>query len=156
MALNYSSEIYQAIEDFLMDDDWKYDTSEKDGIFRAGVNLNCKVKNIRLLINVTSDSFSVISTLPIGADDDNKAAVAEFITRANYGLMHGNFELDYSDGEIRYRTSLYCGEDTAPDSEQVRKMIYVNALMVERYGDGLMQVIFGVQTPAEVIHQIEE
>jgi hypothetical protein len=30
-----------------------------------------------------------------------RAPPAEFITRANYGLIIGNFELDFEDGEIR-------------------------------------------------------
>ncbi len=33
-------------------------------------------------------------------------AVAEFITRANFGIVIGNFEIDFSDGEIRYKTSI--------------------------------------------------
>ena len=28
--------------------------------------------------------------------------IAEYLTRANYGMVMGNFEMDYSDGEIRY------------------------------------------------------
>ena len=30
----------------------------------------------------------------------------EFITRANYGLLIGNFELDLADGEVRFKTGL--------------------------------------------------
>jgi hypothetical protein len=32
--------------------------------------------------------------------------VAEFLTRANSGMVIGNFELDFADGEIRYKTSI--------------------------------------------------
>ena len=39
------------------------------------------------------------------APEARRAAVAEFITRVNYGMVLGNFEMDYSDGEIRYKTS---------------------------------------------------
>jgi len=30
----------------------------------------------------------------------------KFLTRANYGMMIGNFEMDFTDGEIRYKTSI--------------------------------------------------
>jgi len=35
-----------------------------------------------------------------------RGAVAEFINRANYGIIIGNFEMDFADGEIRYKTSI--------------------------------------------------
>ena len=33
-------------------------------------------------------------------------AIAEFLTRTNYSMIIGNFELDFADGEIRYKTSI--------------------------------------------------
>lgn len=33
-------------------------------------------------------------------------AVAEFIARGNFGIVIGNFEIDFSDGEIPYKTSI--------------------------------------------------
>lgn len=35
---------------------------------------------------------------------------AEFLTRANYGLVFGNFEMDMHDGEIRYKPSFRAAE----------------------------------------------
>ena len=32
--------------------------------------------------------------------------MAEFLTRANYGIMIGNFEMDFNDGEVRYKGAL--------------------------------------------------
>jgi len=32
--------------------------------------------------------------------------VNEFLTRANYGLNIGNFEMDFQDGEIRFKTAI--------------------------------------------------
>lgn len=38
--------------------------------------------------------------------EDRRLALAEFLTRANYGLFIGNFEMDWQDGEVRYKTSI--------------------------------------------------
>ncbi|MEO3704272.1 hypothetical protein [Trichormus azollae] len=35
-----------------------------------------------------------------------RMAVAEFIARGNFGIVIGNFEIDFSDGEIPYKTSI--------------------------------------------------
>jgi hypothetical protein len=49
-----------------------------------------------------------------------RQAMAEFLTRAKYGLCMGNFEMDFGDGEVRYKASL----DIA-DGELTAKMIEV-------------------------------
>ena len=35
-----------------------------------------------------------------------RKTTAEFICRANYGLPIGNFEMDFSDGELRYKVGI--------------------------------------------------
>ena len=154
MSSNYSESIAGAIEGFLMEDDWKYVPLDERGIIRMSLSTHSKLKTLNIFINVCDNCYSVITSLPVGADDNTKAAAAEFITRANYGIMHGNFEMDFDDGEIRYKTSLYCG-DTLPTYEQVRQSIYVNTLTVERYGDELLKVLYGFATPEEAIAEVE-
>ena len=44
----------------------------------------------------------------------SKVAAAEFEARANFGLNIGMMELDMTDGEVRCKSSLFCGEDSVP------------------------------------------
>ena len=44
----------------------------------------------------------------------SKVAAAEFEPRANFGLNIGMMELDMTDGEVRCKSSLCCGEDSVP------------------------------------------
>lgn len=46
------------------------------------------------------------SVVPFNVPEEGRPAVMEFITRANYGLLIGNFELDLADGEVRFKTGL--------------------------------------------------
>ncbi|BDT16577.1 YbjN domain-containing protein [Limnospira fusiformis CCALA 023] len=80
--------------------------------------------------------------------------VAEFICRANYGLCIGNFEMDFGDGEIRYKTSIDV-EGGSLSRHQIHSLIYTNVETVERYFSGLMMVMEGHQFPPEAIRQIE-
>jgi hypothetical protein len=50
--------------------------------------------------------FVFKSYFPIKAPENKRLEAMEFITRANYGAIIGNFEMDISDGEITYKTSL--------------------------------------------------
>ncbi len=154
MANNYSTAIWEAIENFLQQDVWKYETHEDHGVISCGVSLKCKAKSAKIWFAIKKDGFLVQTILPFSADDDTKAAAAEFITRANYGMLYGNFEMDFNDGEIRFKTAHYA-DDTVPAYDQIRFLLYMNIFTVERYADGLMKVIFGMADPAEVIKEIE-
>ena len=68
--------------------------------------------------------------------------------------MHGCFEMDYSDGEIRFRTSLFC-DDTIPTYEQIKYMFYGNILSIEKYGDALTKVMYGMASPQDAIEEAE-
>ena len=155
MASDYSHDISAAIEGFLNEEEWNYDPVDENGVIRTGIALRSKLKNAKIFFLIKQDAFSVLTTISVGADEESMQRVAEFITRANYGLTHGNFEMDYSDGSIRYKTSLFCA-DTVQSFEQVRGMLHINILMLERYGNALLEVIFGVKTPEEAVEEAEK
>ena len=83
--------------------------------------------------------------------------MAEFIARANYDLLIGNFEMDFQDGEIRFKTSI--DVEDAEDhftSQIIRQMVYANVVTTDRYFPGVMKVIYDEScTPLEAIEQIE-
>jgi hypothetical protein len=94
------------------------------------------------------------SILDVLVPDARRLAVAEFITRANYGLIIGNFELDFNDGEVRFKTSLDIeGGDLS--TTMVRNLVYANLASMDRYLPGLRAVIEGTASPAEAVQQAE-
>jgi hypothetical protein len=98
--------------------------------------------------------FLFYSICPVVAPRDRRLAVAEFLTRANYGMLVGNFELDFNDGEIRYKTSIDVG-DGSLSTALVQQMVYANVQMMDYYLPGILMVMFGQVSPAEVIDEIE-
>lgn len=87
-------------------------------------------------------------------EPDRFAAVSEFITRANYGLRNGNFELDYADGEVRYKVYITSEFGDIPENI-VRDSIYTGIYMIERYGRALLRLILIGGDPAAYIQSIE-
>lgn len=63
--------------------------------------------------------------------------------------------MNYTDGEITYRTALYCG-DAVPTYDQVETMICINFLTVDRYGDALIKVMYGLSSPEAAIQEMQE
>jgi hypothetical protein len=98
--------------------------------------------------------FTFYSEAPFIASSERRVAVAEYITRANYGLQVGNFELDYDTGVIRYKTGL----DThgiSFDRALVAGLVEPNLTLLDYHLPGLQAVIAGAE-PLETIQKFSE
>lgn len=101
------------------------------------------------------DLFIFYSIYPLTVPLEKRTTVAEFLTRVNYGMLIGNFELDFEDGEVRYKTSINVREDRL-SFVLAKHVIYTNIAMMDRYFPSLMQVIQGEDSPIEVVFTIEK
>ncbi len=100
------------------------------------------------------EQFVFYSVCPVNTPDSKRLAVAEFLTRANSGMIIGNFEMDFEDGEIRYKTSIDVEGDSL-SSALIKRLVYANVMMMDAYLPGIMSVIYGDVSPEDAITQIE-
>jgi hypothetical protein len=94
------------------------------------------------------------SICPLNAPEDKRLAMAELLTRANFGLHMGNFELDFEDGEIRFKTSIDV-EDDRLSVPLVRSLVYANILTMDKYLPGILKLINRNISPAEAVAEVE-
>ncbi len=94
------------------------------------------------------------SLCPIKVPEQLRQSVSEFVTRVNYGLIIGNFELDFEDGEVRYKTSIDV-EESELSATLIRPLIYPNVWTMDQYLPGLLAVIYGSASPVEAVRQVE-
>lgn len=143
-----------AIKEYFEDQEWNFNYNEERDVFRMRMNLNT-VDSCAVYVQMRDrTAFTVYSVFPIKVAEGKRAAAAEFLTRANYGLIHGNFEFDFSDGEVRFKVTTLCG-DIALDKTSLNRIMNVGFCMLDRYGDGLLSVIYGGAAPADAIAAIE-
>jgi hypothetical protein len=71
-----------------------------------------------------------------------RVAVAELLMRINYTLAVGNFELDFDDGECRFRTSIDL-EGTDPTRPLVRQLLRANLASMGRYLEAIERAAAG-------------
>ncbi len=153
----YSQEIAEAIRSDLDELGWSYSFDENRGIFRFGVTLQSKIKNVQYVIYVNESEYTVYVISPIGADENDKKmlrVMAEFVCRANYGLKNGCFELDMNDGELRYKSYVDC-EGGIPSSAVIENSIHCPAAMFRRYSDGILAIIFGATNAKAAVDKCE-
>ena len=78
--------------------------------------------------------------------DDRRVAVAELLTRINTRLGFGNFELDFDDGEVRFRIGADVEGGWLAESVVDRMMSYALGTL-DRYHQAVMAVAFGGTEP---------
>ena len=83
---------------------------------------------------------------PIKVKTRRRTAAAEYLTRANWGLNFGNFEMDWSDGEVNFRASVPTS-NAGISVKALSDPVYCPCGMMERYLAGLLAVAVGNADP---------
>lgn len=146
--------ILDTIIAFFTEDTWPFTPMENQPVLRTafqGVNGQwaCYAQ-----AREAQEQFIFYSVCPINVPAIKYATMAEFLTRANYGLPIGNFEMDLDDGEIRYKTGVDVEGDQL-STALVRQAIRANVIMMDQYLPGILAIISSEVTPLEAIMKIE-
>ncbi len=139
---------------FLEEDGWSPQQLEDKTIYRSyyygeHAELRCYAQ---VRVDLQQFIFYAIATFRVS--EEARPSVAEYITRANYGLRIGNFEMDYNDGEVRYKSAIdFEGETLTPN--MIKYTIYPAVQTMDHYMPGLLKVVYGGVAPVEAITDIE-
>lgn len=81
--------------------------------------------------------------------------MAEFISRVNLNLCNGNFEMDFFDGEVRYKTCLlYDGVPLSFDG--MRAHLDACLRMMDRCAPWIESVIISEYNPAQAVELLRQ
>jgi hypothetical protein len=145
---------FETLREFLEADGWYPTLLEDKTVYRVAFDGKNGELRCYAQIRVDLEQFLFYAVAPVKVPDEVRSDVAEYLTRANYGLRIGNFELDYRDGEVRYKSSLdFEGEKLT--GQFIRNTIYPAVQTMDRYLKGLLSVTFGGRTPVEAIQEVE-
>jgi hypothetical protein len=146
---------FATLGQFLEEDDWYPQQLEDKTIYRMGFSGKNGQLTCFAQIRVDLEQFLFYTIAPVKVPEEQRVAVAEYITRANYGLRIGNLEMDFSDGEVRYKSSLdFEGQTLTP--QLIKLAIYPAVQTLDRYLPGLMAVVYGGKSPTEAVAEIEK
>lgn len=142
--------IFAAIINFFKEDNWHYVQLRGQSVLRLafeGKNgkYDCYAQAIE-----EQQQFIFYSIGSIKIPKSKRRAVGEFLSRANYGMIIGNFELNFDNGEIRYKTSTNV-KNHALDAEIIKPLVYTNVKMIDKYLPGIIAVAKGGISPADAI-----
>ncbi len=143
-----------ACKGFFTDDEWPFEQHSEAPILKTGFKGQNGEFTCWFQERDDQDQMVFYTILPTAVPEDKRAVVSEFITRANYAMVIGNFEMDYRDGEVRYKTSADV-EGTEIPATFLKNLIYANVIMMDRYLPGIMMVIYGGVSPEEAVAHVE-
>ena len=149
-------EVIDKVRDFLDDGGYRYEYNAEHSFLKVGFTLKCKLKGVNIIFDFKPIGYIVYAISPLNADKDNIVEMLKYLSMANYKLINGNFEIDVSDGEIRYKCWVGTrGLETLP-TELVDESIGLPIFMFERYGNGIAALALGFSDAETEIAKAEK
>ncbi len=128
----------------------------KENVITFHINVGEVIGSLRFSIHILKNSYVTYASLNNKATPENYCNVAEYLHRANLGLAYGNFEMDYADGEIRYKYSAEIENPNNISNYTLDKCILLPCVMFEQYGNGIIKLMLGIGNPEKLIAEAEE
>jgi hypothetical protein len=98
--------------------------------------------------------FALYMNFGVVAPVDRRDECARLITHANAALIIGNFEMDYDDGLVRFRSGIdVTGVELAP--QMVRNVIAQAVGAVETYADAISDVVLRGKSAGAALVDVE-
>jgi len=142
------------VERFFKGADIRYQHIPDKPVLVLGMNGKNSALEMLVVEYEAEEQVAIYTKYPAKAPEDAFARVAEYLTRANWGLKNGNFEMDWSDGEVRYKTFIDI-EGGSLTPKIVQNLFAANIMTADRYFPGLQKVIWGGTSPQAAIEEIE-
>ncbi len=152
---DYNKDILNAVCGYLDDNSWKYDLIEEDGIVKLGFGSESKFEYYITYFAINQSTFTFNVVIPANAQEEVRMRTVEFITKVNYHLLLGSFEMDFDDGQLIYKTT-HCCEDTVPTKAQINAVMFTSVMTVEKYSDAIIALLSESATVDKAIEMAEQ
>lgn len=154
MARADAPALFPLMVQFFADEEWPFSQVEGQSALTMGFQGDRGRWICFAQVREEQQQFAFYSLCPVRVPEFKLLDMAEFIARANYGLIIGNFEMDFNDGEVRYKTSVDVeGAELVP--ALMRGCVYANVLMMDQYLPGILALVYSDLTPAQALARVE-
>ena len=146
--------MFKQIIDFFKQQQWQYTIVENKTIALFGISGE-KV-NFQCMADVREEDaeFIFFSICGVKVPENRRSEVSELLTRINFGIFLGNFEMDFEDGEIRFKVSIYF-EESQLSFKTIENLILRNISTMDSYVDSIIRMIYGNYSAIEAYKNIE-
>ena len=151
----YNASIMQKLTEYLKAQDWAFTYDTISGMISVEAELSCKFAAALVVYQVTDEGFLCYTTVVDSVPAEMRAVAGEYLHRANYGLPNGNFEFDYDDGSVHFKTYFDC-PNGQPTEKQMADSMAIGLTVFDHYGDGLYELINSSSIARQLIVKADE
>jgi hypothetical protein len=108
----------------------------------------------RYFVSQPLDAVVCYTRAPLAVPKPARRKTMEFITRANYGLMIGGFEMSLDEGNMFFRATCAL-EDGVPTARMVCTLANVGVWAFDRYLPSMLEMIYGKRPVLEAVQRAE-
>jgi hypothetical protein len=134
--------------------DWKFEVDEENDLVRTGIQGENGDWQVMAAASEDDLAFLMLSFFPQKCPAHRRASCAELLTRINFGMMVGCFEMDYDSGRIHFKTSLPFAQG-ALDPGLLNNVVMFNLACMDRFLPAIMSVIYAGTSPAKALAAVE-
>lgn len=149
----YGQTLMEVVLRFFQEERWDTQRVEGQPVLRAGFHGGHGTWVCYIRVDEAKKSVLFHSLLGMNIPAQYRLAVMEFITRANFALADGCFEMDLDRGEVRFRTSA-AAADGELSAAMLHAAAYTNVHTIDRYLSGFMAVVHGGLSPEAALARV--
>lgn len=122
----------------------------------ASATFTCETGAYQVIARVNEEDrlFQVFGICPITIPQGSRLDVCHAITRANWGLKVGKFELDMDEGRLHFHIANVVDGDQVSDG-LFGRLIAITLAMLDRYIPAILSVVYGNEPPASAVQRVE-
>lgn len=98
--------LVKRMQDFLFDPEWGFGPGPSDSTLVLHFEGDNGHFVVALSVREDAQQLAFYAYAPDTTPEEHLGPMMELVTRANYGLVIGNFELDLADGEVRFKVAV--------------------------------------------------
>ena len=152
--LKQAKDMFKSLCEMLDERDWHYEKKEEDFTITCGAQGDDLPMDIIIELDLERQLVYLISHMPYAIPENRRAAIAVAVSQANNGIVDGDFDFDYTDGDILFRiTSSYRG--SLIGKELFAYMLMCACCTIDEYNDKFLMVAKSNMSVDEILNFVK-
>jgi len=148
-----AGELLGIVTTVLDERDWIWHRFDEDSIF-SWVRTAKATYELFISADDPQHTLGIYLIFPTHAPKWRCAAVAELCARASWDMSLGTIEVDFADGDVRFRVGIDVADSTLSAS-MVHRAISTGTLALDRWHDALVKVMVAGEDPAAAFEAVQ-
>ena len=132
----------------------RHPLGEPNKVFAFGCS--GEASNYQCLIRVQPNRFSMAASCPLRIPAEQRVRVAEFTSRVSFSIVLGHFDLDFSDGELRFRIVQIIESGLADHPTAILKILGTALQTMDGHVPAIMNLTCGGMSPEQAAVSCED